>query len=225
MELGRAGRPRRLGRERAYVYLAVRWFVGKRRFVDKTPENCLRIPYLEALFPQARFVFLRRRAADNISSLIEGWRARPRFVKYRLPEPLTGLGPLSGNHWSFTLTPRWRELRDASLEEICAHQYVASNSAVLDARASADPSRWIDVRYEDLVASPDEELRRVYSLLGLSYDDHAAAYAAAFAETPASTTLSAPRPQKWREHNPEEIARARPIFEAAEARLGYEPEL
>jgi Sulfotransferase family len=211
-------------REREYVYLAVRWYVGKHRFVDKTPESCLRIPYLEALFPDARFVFLRRRAADNVSSLIEGWRARPRFVKYRLPDPLTGLGPLSGNAWSFTLVPRWRELREASLEEICARQYVASNSVALDARASVDASRWVDVRYEDLVASPDEELRRVYALLGLSYGDHAAAYATSFADTLALTTLSAPRPEKWREQNPDEIARVRPHFAAVEARLGYEPE-
>ena len=67
-----------------YVYLAVRLFVRGRRFVDKTPENCLRIPYLLELFPDASFVFLRRRAADNVSSLMEGWRARPRFVTYRL---------------------------------------------------------------------------------------------------------------------------------------------
>jgi len=211
-------------RERAYVYLAVRWYVGKHRFVDKTPENCLRIPYLESLFPEATFVFLRRRAAENVSSLIEGWRARPRFVKYRLPEPLTGLGPLNGNAWSFTLVPGWRELRDASLEEICADQYVASNSAALEARAAADPSRWIDVRYEDLVATPDEELQRVYALLGLSYGDHAAAYATAFGETLARTTLSAPLPEKWRDQNPDEIARVRPRFAAVEARLGYEPE-
>ena len=82
-------------RERAYVYLAVRLFVRDRRFVDKTPENCLRIPYLQALFPDASFVFLRRRAADNVNSLMEGGRARPRFVTYRLPERLDGLGRLS----------------------------------------------------------------------------------------------------------------------------------
>ena len=74
--------------------------VGDRRFLDKTPENCLRIPYLHALFPDASIVFLRRRAAENVNSLMEGWRARPRFVTYRLPLPLEGLGPLNGNRWS-----------------------------------------------------------------------------------------------------------------------------
>ncbi len=129
-------------------------FARHRRFVDKTPESCLRIPYLHALFPDATFVFLRRRAADNVNSLMEAWRARPRFVKYTLPEELRGLGVLSGNRWSFTLVPGWRDLRDAPLEAICAHQYIASNEAVLDARSGMDESRWVDVFYEELVSNP-----------------------------------------------------------------------
>jgi hypothetical protein len=211
-------------REREYIYLSIRWYTRTHRFVDKTPENCLRIPYLEALFPQASFVFLRRRAADNVSSLMEGWRARPRFVKYRLPERLTGLGSSSGDLWSFTLIPEWRQLRHAPLEEICAQQYIASNSAVLEARESADASRWIDVRYEDLVAAPVEELGRIHRLLGLTFGAEASSYAASLADRLAPTTLSAPRPEKWREQNAAAIARVQPLFRAIEQRLGYEPE-
>ena len=91
-------------RERRYINLAIRLMVRDRRFVDKTPENCLRIPYLRALFPDASFIFLRRRAADNVSSLMDGWRARPRFVTYRLPERLEGLGPAERR--SVELRPR-----------------------------------------------------------------------------------------------------------------------
>lgn len=209
-------------REQEYVHLAVRWFTRGRRFVDKTPENCLRIPYLESLFPDATFVFLRRRAADNVSSLIEGWRARPRFVKYRLPEPLTGLGPLSGNLWSFTLVPGWRDLRDAPLEVICARQYEASNTAVLDARDAGDPSRWIDVRYEDLVSSPVAELDRLCVALGIPFDLGIREYAAHLADNPAATTVTGPRPDKWREQNPEAVARILPRLVELEARLGYD---
>lgn len=211
-------------REREYVYLAVRWFTRGHRFVDKTPENCLRIPYVDTLFPDASYVFLRRRASDNVSSLVEAWRARPRFVKYRLPERLTGLGQLSGDQWSFTLVPGWRELRDAPLEEICAVQYVASNRAVLEAQASADPARWVDVRYEDLVASPVEELRRIHELLGLQFRAEAMRYASSLAERHAPTMLTAPRAEKWREQNPDEIARIRHLVDDVERQLGYEPE-
>ncbi|MGZ8688370.1 MAG: sulfotransferase family protein, partial [Gaiellaceae bacterium] len=149
-------------REREYVYCAIRLFVRHGRFVDKTPENCLRIGYLNELFPDATFVFLHREAAANVSSLMEGWRARPRFVKYRLPELLNGLGALSGDRWSFVLVPGWRELRDASLEEICARQYVACNEAVLAARSGIDDSRWIEISYEGLVDDPVTVLGDLY---------------------------------------------------------------
>jgi hypothetical protein len=52
-------------RERQYVYCAIRLWTRGKRFVDKTPENSLRVGYLDALFPDAVFVFLRRRAVGT----------------------------------------------------------------------------------------------------------------------------------------------------------------
>ena len=180
-------------RERAYVHLAIRLFARGGRFVDKTPANCLRVGYLAELFPGATFVFLGRRAADNVSSLMEAWRARPRFVRYRLPEPLDGLGELSGDRWSLVLVPGWRALREASLAEICARQYVACNEAVLEDRAALPGSSWIDVRYESLVAAPVDELSRLYGELGLRFTDQAERFARSFADNRARTGLTAPR--------------------------------
>ncbi len=215
-------------RERAYIYRAVKMFAGGAfsrapRFIDKTAENCLRIPYLLELFPDARFVFLRREAAGNVNSLIEAWRARPRFVKYRLPEKLDGLGELSGDRWSFALVPGWRDLRQASLEEICARQYVACNEAALDAFAGIDPARRIDVSYGEMVGEPVETARRLYDGLGLELSPEIERYAAALADTPSSTALTAPSPEKWRRQNPEAIERILPLTAPTERRLGYEP--
>lgn len=207
-------------RERAYIYLAIRLFVRERRFVDKTPENCLRIPYLQALFPGASFVFLHRQAADNVSSLMEGWRARPRFVKYRLPEELKGLGPLRGNRWSFALVPGWRDLRHARLEEICARQYIACNEAALQARDGVDPSRWHDVSYEALVGSPVATTRRIFELLGLAFTREVEEFAAALQSNLGPTALSPPKPGKWRDQNRAEVERILPLVEPTEARLG-----
>ena len=208
-------------RERAYVHTAVRLWVRGRRFVDKTPENCLRISYLDALFPDARFVFLRRRAADNVSSLIEGWRARPRFVKYRLPEPLHGIAPLDGERWSFVLVPGWRELRDAPLEQVCARQYVTCNEAVLDARAAHDADRWVDVAYEDLVAAPVDEVRRVFGAVGVAVTPAVEAFAASLDRRPAATAVTPPRRDKWRDQNAAAVERILPLVEETERRLGY----
>jgi hypothetical protein len=208
-------------REREYIYLAVRLLVRDRRFVDKTPENCLRIPYLQELFPGASFVFLRRRAADNVSSLMEGWRARPRFVTYRLPEPLEGLGPLNGTRWSFVLIPGWRELRSSPLEEICARQYITCNEALLEARERDDPHRWLDVAYEDLVAAPVETAQRLYDGLELTLTPSAESFAAHLSRNVSRTSLTPPSLGKWRQQNQAAIERIQPLVAPTEKRLGF----
>jgi hypothetical protein len=211
-------------RERAYVHLAVRLFARGGRFVDKTPANCLRVDYLTELFPGATFVFLRRRGADNVSSLMEAWRARPRFVRYQLPERLSGLGELSGDRWSLVLVPDWRDLRDAPLEEICARQYVACNNAVLEDRAALAGSSWVDVRYETLVAEPVDELRRVYDALGLAFTEQAEQFARVLVDNRSRTTLTSPRAEKWRDRNAGAVARVASQLAATERLLGYAAE-
>jgi hypothetical protein len=155
---------------------------------------------------------------------MEAWRARPRFVRYRLPEPLTGLGELSGDRWSLVLVPGWRELREASLAEICARQYVACNDGVLEERAARPESRWVDVRYESLVAAPVDELRRVYDELGLRFTDEAERFARNLAENRARTTLTASRAEKWRDRNAEAIAGVASQLAETERRLDYAAE-
>ncbi|HEY6113655.1 MAG TPA: sulfotransferase, partial [Gaiellaceae bacterium] len=211
-------------RERAYVHLAIRLFARGGRFVDKTPANCLRVDYLAELFPGATFVFLRRRGADNVSSLMEAWRARPRFVRYQLPEPLNGLGELSGDRWSLVLVPGWRDLREAPLEEICARQYVACNNAVLEDRAALAGSSWVDVRYETLVAEPVDELRRVYDVLGLAFTEQAEQFARDLVENRSRTTLTSPRAEKWRDRNAGAVARVASQLAETERLLGYTAE-
>ena len=47
------------------------------RFLEKTPKNALRIPFIKAVFPDARFIYLSRDAGPNISSTMEGLAIRP----------------------------------------------------------------------------------------------------------------------------------------------------
>jgi hypothetical protein len=206
--------------ERKYVYWLMRVLGGRRRFLDKTPKNSLRVPYLDALFPDATFVFLRRRGADNVNSLMQGWRARPRYVSYELPEALEGIGDLSGHTWSFVLIPGWRELRNAPLEEVCARQYVECNEAIMRARGELAPARVVDVAYEDLVARAPEEIERIYGEVDLPVTEEAAAFAAAIPHTPINA-LTPPKPEKWREQNPDAIRRILPLVADTERRLGY----
>jgi hypothetical protein len=206
--------------DRNFFYTTIRAIARRRRFLDKTPKNSLRIPYLAALFPDADFIYLRRQGADNVNSLIQGWRAHPRFVTYELPADQTRSG--RSRDWSFVLIPGWRDLEGAPVEEICARQYVTCNEAVLAAAEHVDPRRWIEVSYEDLVGRPDKEVPRILDRLGLAVTPHISAIASRL-DGLSINTVTPPEAGKWRRENPEAVTRILPIIAETERKLGYEP--
>ena len=44
--------------------------------VDKSPRNCLRIPFIKQIFPEARYIFLWRDARDTILSIMRQWEGK-----------------------------------------------------------------------------------------------------------------------------------------------------
>ena len=63
------------------------------RLLEKTPKNALRIPFLAAAFPEARFIFLHRDPRQNLASIIEAWQSG-RFITY--PDLPSWQGPPKG---------------------------------------------------------------------------------------------------------------------------------
>jgi hypothetical protein len=157
-----------------------------------------------------------------VNSLIEGWRARPRFVTHRLPVSLAAPDLPDPQLWSFALFPGWPDVVSAPLEEICARQYVACNEAVLTAREGMDETRWLDVAYEDLVASPEAEIRRLFESLDVAFAPEVAAFAETLDRRVSATALTPPKAGKWREQNAEAVARVLPLVAETERRLGYD---
>ncbi len=84
-----------------------------------------------------------------------------------------------------------------------------------------DPSRWVDAVYEDLLAQPVAELRRLYDALGLTFAAAADRFGVELLDNVARTSLTAPRQEKWREQNPEAIERILPLVADTEQKLGY----
>ena len=189
-----------------------------KRLIDKTPRNALRIPFIESVFPDARYVYLQRDGRDNVNSLINAWRT-PRYRTYRLPEPhrIHGADPA---WWKFTLYPGWREDITGPLEVVCAKQWKLSNDFALEALQEVPRERWERVRYEDLVAYPEDEVGRLLGFLELPYETAVREKAAA-ARTKPVNVVTPPEQGKWRRENPEEVERIVPLIRPTMEALGY----
>lgn len=177
---------------RAWIDLPVAERPTSVRLLEKTPKNALRIPFLAALFPDARFLFLYRDPAENISSILEGWQSQ-RFIAYR------GLPGWTHGTWSFLLTPGWENLRERPLVEIAAQQWQVANETILADLEELPRQDWHLVRYADLVAAPKETIRQVAAFADLRWDEEVERVVAQ-ALPVSRMALSAPAPEKWRKH-------------------------
>lgn len=192
----------------------------RKRFIDKTPRNTLRIPFVDAIFPDAIYVFLQRDGRENVNSLINAWRS-PRYRVYELPEPhrIPGADP---KWWKFVLYPGWQEDSGGPLEVVCAKQWKIANDYSLDGGARIDPERWVTVKYEDLIDDPAAEVARIMDRIGVAMDDSVRSAAAAVSSTPVNV-VTPPEKGKWKRENPAEIERIIPLIAPTMKRLGYTP--
>lgn len=164
------------------------------RFVEKTPKNALRVPFLNAIFPDARFVFLWREPRGNLSSIIDAWRSG----RWRTYPRLEGFDP----PWSLLLPPGWAALRGRPVEEIAAFQWQVTNDTLLRDLGAIDPERWVSVDYGRLTADPDTTVRGLAAALGIEVDE--ALHRRLTGGLPlARHTLTAPDSDKWRRNEAE----------------------
>jgi hypothetical protein len=126
--------------------------------LEKNPKHVIRIPFLLAIFPDARFLHLLRDGRDVVPSLM--FRNR-------------------GETWGHLEIPGWRDLLARYPRENhirCAHQW---RDAVALARGDAlglGPGRYREVRYENLVREPKQTLDAVLAFLGLPPDPRVDAF-------------------------------------------------
>jgi len=163
------------------------------RFLEKTPKNALRIPFLLRSFPDARFIFLFRDAKQNISSLLDSWRSR-RFVTYPglpgWPEEMP---------WSHLLIPGWEKLRTRPLAEIVAQQWLVTNQTILDDLAEVPREQWCAVEYDSFIANTATELDRLCRFSQIIFGPRMHEVASRPLR-PSKYTLTEPSPDKWRKN-------------------------
>ncbi len=163
---------------------------GTWRLLEKTPKNALRLPFLDAVFPDALYVYLYREPSENISSLIEGWESG-RFVTY--PD----LPGWRGRPWSFLLVPGWRDLAGQPLAAIAAAQWQRTQEILLDDFATIPVHRVHTIGYREFLADPAGHVARICAFAGI--------------------TVSPPHADKWRRHE-SAIAPYMPALRATDER-------
>jgi uncharacterized protein (TIGR03032 family) len=179
---------------------------GAVRLLEKTPKNALRVPFLKAVFPDARFIYLYREPRGNLNSIIEAWRSA-RFVTY---------GELPGwtaRAWSLLLIPGWRELAGTPVEEIALRQWTVANETILSDLSQLLPEDWCVADYDTFVARPQGEYERLCRFIDA---DPGAALGGPLPN--ARHTLTPPDPDKWKK-NAAELARVLPATESLAARV------
>jgi hypothetical protein len=132
-------------------FQALREASGASVLVSKRTANNRRIPVLHAIFPQAYYINLLRDGREVAASLsrVEWWNHTPLWwdAKRRTPAQAVAEGE--------------DQLR------LCARHWVEETEEITRGLGTVSPSRVLPVRYEELVAEPIEQMRRVLMFLGL----------------------------------------------------------
>lgn len=205
---------------------------GKARFMEKTPSNCFRVPFVHAVLPDALFVHVIRDGRDVTMSAVRKWTSPPdptairrRLRSFEIPlrdapfYAAAALRDVVGRQFlperAFVWGPQFPGIREVrareGVEAACAVQWRESVQASLDGLAQVPADQQIEVRFERLVADPEAEVARLLRFAGLREDAAVLAHARQTADAGAA--------DRWRDRpfDPAVAARLEPL----QSQLGY----
>ncbi|MBD3305653.1 hypothetical protein GF339_04680 [candidate division KSB3 bacterium] len=162
---------------------------GNAVLIEKTVSNCLRIPFVHAVFPEAKFLHLVRDGRDVVESVYRQWLAPPDWryiVQKALTFPLTlaftyamryawqvWIQLLTANkHRSGTWGPRYQGIdQDVGIRdvlEVCALQWKRSvETAVRDLKYIPE-AQVMTLRYEEFIFNPRQCFEQIAAFVGIN---------------------------------------------------------
>lgn len=178
---------------------------GRVRLLEKTPKNALRVPFFDAAWQDALFVYLYRDVRRTLASMMEAWTSG-RFRTYpNLPD-------WSGYPWSLLLVPGWRDLIAQPLPQIIARQWAITTDTLVSDLEKLPRERVRVIAYEEFVAAPRPRIEALAHSLDLGWDRELGRQLAL-----SKHTVSRPDPEKWRAVE-QLIESVIPIVASADAR-------
>jgi hypothetical protein len=205
-----------------------------RIIVEKTPHNILRIPYVHAVFPEARFLYIVRNPLSFVSSVELKWQqpaTRRRIVKRLKFTPITQLHHylrrFISQQWNKRILrrkylsvwgPRYKgiqeDLKTEDMMIVMARQWSRSSSKAEKDLAHFENGQVLRLRYEDFVQDPISHLERICAHCGLQMTEAMA--------TTAREMVKTDRKLKWQRFEPQVLARILPELYDEMERHGYE---
>jgi len=205
--------------------------------LEKTPQNILRIPYVRAIFPEAKFLYIVRNPFSFISS-----------VEFKWQKPVTGKGvirrlkstPTSQLHhyvgrfivqqfhkrlFRHKYLPIWgprykgiqEDLKTHDLLTVIARQWSFCSRIAERDFSLFEKGELLRLRYEDFVDDPIKDLERICEFCGLDLTDSLVAAA--------KDLVKSDRHDKWRRFQALELAQILPEIQVEMQRHGYEAPL
>lgn len=161
------------------AYLAV---TRSARLLNKYPELIFRVPFVRALFPDARFILLVRNGKDTISSIAswsdhhkkrhheelhDWWGVNDRKWTLMCEELVASDEALSGmKNWLLSLT---------SHQDRAAIEWIITMRIAIELLEQKKPTLMI-VRYEDLVTRPRRVVSEILNFAELAKDERCLDY-------------------------------------------------
>lgn len=213
---------------------AMRRRLGAELLVEKTCANSLRVPFVDAVLPEAKYVFIVRDGRDVVASATKRWTApldfgyiaaKARFVpigdlpyyasKYLANRVSRLLRP---DHRLATWGPRFEDMqrigREHGVAAMCAAQWSRCATLAEAALANVRGDRVLRLRYEDVVMRPREEAQRLAAFAGVAAAEEV--YARVTSEISPSSV------GRWRmDMDATALSRAMPFMGPALERFGY----
>lgn len=207
---------------------------GNLRVMEKTPSNMLRIPYVDAIFPEATYIYIARNPLSYLSSSELKWRVPismrhtiHRFLespKSQLPYYFTRFVKdnfksriLKAKHvsvWGVRYPGIMEDRQTMAVEEVIAKQWAFASQQAEQDLANIEEHRLLRFRYEDFVRDPEQQFSRILTHCNLKMHDRVVEQVV--------TQVDPGRQEKWKRLDPEVLKRCRPHIEEEMLRHGYE---
>lgn len=177
--------------------LAIEQDAENQYLIEKTCANSLRVEFVDAIVPEAKYIFLVRDGRDVVASARKRWKAKldiPYLVAKARYVPKTDLGYYALKYFLNRVSkqknnekalsvwgPKFEGMKELSsnknLDYVCAAQWARCVELSEAAFSKLPAEKSLLIRYEDFVSKPIVELARIAEFLGMPHEEAALASA------------------------------------------------